>query len=527
MSTHRAVLYARVSTWMQERDGVSLDAQLEMAQKFCHARGMDLVGSYTDVESGSSDRRPELAKLEQDLEAKRFDAVLVYKVDRLSRDPAHYHQLLRSFERQGVGLASLTQDIDATTTMGRFILNIMIAVAEMEASQTADRVRDSIRYRAGTGRMLIGKEVPIGYRYFKAHTNEAGERVGGRLEVEPTEAAIVRWIFERFVDVRSVRQVVQEAAGHGFTWRTGRPLNRQGVTRILRSPLYKGEYAALKTRTVRAGGKKQVVKLPRDQWLRGEKCMPELVPEALWDQAQAILDENAKTPARLVDSQRRHPWSGLLRCATCGGHMTRGTAPSGRQRQRTLHRYVCGARNAYGREGCAEPAAVSENYLERFLLPDILAAVAPIVSEKRARHQPAAARAVTPPKDTARELAALTARMEKLQFAFENSPMSPETFKTRVAAIEAERSALLAITEGPRPAPPPPRFAEDLAELWRRLELVPGGRNQMLRSLVDVVEVSKGRVRVVFTETSHPEWPEQMERAIVDLRTSPARSREN
>jgi hypothetical protein len=49
----------------------------------------------------------------------------------------------------------------------------------------------------------------------------------------------------------------------------------------------------------------------------------------------------------------------------------------------------------------------------------------------------------------------------------------------------------------------------------------------MLRSLVDVVEVSKGRVRVVFTETSHPEWPEQMERAIVDLRTSPARSREN
>jgi site-specific DNA recombinase len=241
----RAVAYLRVSTGMQERDGVSLEAQLDMARRFCEYRGLEMVGTYTDVMSGSDDRRPELAKLEADLARKAFDAVLVYKVDRLSRDSAHYHALLQRFAAHDVRLASLTQDIDATTSFGKFVMSVLIAAAEMEAGQTGDRVRDSYRQRAEMGRPLMGGPATIGYRYVRRHINEAGERVPGRLEVDVTRAAMVRWIFDRFIETHNIYQVVVEAAALGYTMPSGRPFNRQGVYRILRNTIYRGEYVAL------------------------------------------------------------------------------------------------------------------------------------------------------------------------------------------------------------------------------------------------------------------------------------------
>ena len=107
---NRAAIYVRVSTSMQERDGDSLDAQMDLARRFCEQRGLVIVKTYTDTLSGQSGERPGLLQLEADVaRGGAFDHLLVYRLDRLWRNSAAYHALLSRLETAGVGLSSLTE----------------------------------------------------------------------------------------------------------------------------------------------------------------------------------------------------------------------------------------------------------------------------------------------------------------------------------------------------------------------------------------------------------------------------------
>src|ERR1700744_1494888 len=136
--------------------------------------------------------RPGLKKLLSDIAAKKIDTVVVYKVDRLTRSLADFAKIVEAFDRQGISFSSRTQQLNATTSMGRLTLNVLLSFAQFEREVTGERIRDKIVASKRKG-MWMGGVVPMGYTLEDRH-----------LIVQPEEAAIVQKIFDLYLKLGCV-----------------------------------------------------------------------------------------------------------------------------------------------------------------------------------------------------------------------------------------------------------------------------------------------------------------------------------
>jgi DNA invertase Pin-like site-specific DNA recombinase len=135
----KIALYARVSTTEQ-----NTDTQTAALSEYCGRRGWTVAGEYVDAgQGGATVQRPELDRLMRDAVARKFDAVLVWKFDRLFRSVAHMLEALERFRSLGVDFVSLTESIDTTSPIGKMVFTLLAAVAEFE--------RDLIRERTKAG----------------------------------------------------------------------------------------------------------------------------------------------------------------------------------------------------------------------------------------------------------------------------------------------------------------------------------------------------------------------------------------
>ena len=148
----RVAIYARVSTVNHGQD-VSL--QTRDLEQFAQARAWCLVDSYIDVGiSGTKDKRPELNRLMSDAHKRRFDVVLVWKLDRFGRSLRHLVNALAEFESLGIAFVSLSDNLDLSTASGRLMFNIIGAMAEFERALIQERVRAGLRNARAKGKRL-------------------------------------------------------------------------------------------------------------------------------------------------------------------------------------------------------------------------------------------------------------------------------------------------------------------------------------------------------------------------------------
>jgi len=148
----RVAIYARVST---ANNGQNPEMQLRELREYCQHRGWDLVGEYVDAGiSGAKDSRPELNRLNADAKRRRFDAVVVWKFDRFARSVSHLLRALEEFRSLGIEFVSLSEQIDTSTPTGKMVFTVLGAVAELERSLIAERVRAGIRNARAKGRRL-------------------------------------------------------------------------------------------------------------------------------------------------------------------------------------------------------------------------------------------------------------------------------------------------------------------------------------------------------------------------------------
>ncbi|MGQ7791324.1 recombinase family protein [Faunimonas sp. B44] len=200
----RACVYTRKSSEEGlEQEFNSLDAQREACEAYVasqRAEGWVLVPDRYDDGgfSGGTLERPALKRLLADVEDGLVDVVVVYKIDRLSRSLMDFARLVDVFDRNNVTFVSVTQSFNTTTSMGRLTLNILLSFAQFEREVTAERIRDKVRASRMKG-MWMGGYVPLGY--------DVKDR---KLVVNEEEAATVRGIFERFVEVGSATVLARE-----------------------------------------------------------------------------------------------------------------------------------------------------------------------------------------------------------------------------------------------------------------------------------------------------------------------------
>jgi DNA invertase Pin-like site-specific DNA recombinase len=227
----RAVIYTRVSTEDQARDGFSLEAQRIRLGAYCEAKGWTLIDCYIDDGySGRSSDRPAYARMMS--EKDRWDVMVVLKMDRIHRNSKNFTIMmdqLRGWEKE---FASTQESFDTTTAMGRFVMDIIQRIAQLESEQIGERVKVGMTQKARSGAGYLGFNIPFGYVY-----------QSGELLVHPAEAPVVERIFSMYRTGSSLGQIAQAFNGEGIPTKRNRKWAKTTVLSILRNPAYCGYQA--------------------------------------------------------------------------------------------------------------------------------------------------------------------------------------------------------------------------------------------------------------------------------------------
>lgn len=246
-SSIRCAVYTRKSTEEGlEQDFNSLHAQREACEAYIASQrheGWTLIKTAYDDGgySGGSMDRPGLQALLADIRSRLVDVVVVYKVDRLTRSLADFAKMVEAFDANGVSFVSVTQSFNTTSSMGRLTLNVLLSFAQFEREVTGERIRDKIAASKKKG-LWMGGAVPMGFA--------ADKRT---LKIVEDDAATIRMIFERYLELGSVTLLSEELdrraiRTNAFTSASGRlwgsrPFSRGHLYRILSNPIYVGEIA--------------------------------------------------------------------------------------------------------------------------------------------------------------------------------------------------------------------------------------------------------------------------------------------
>jgi site-specific DNA recombinase len=217
-----------------EQEFNSLDAQREACEAYItsqKAEGWLLVADRYDDGgfSGGTLERPALQRLIQDIEARRIDTVVVYKIDRLSRSLMDFAKLVEVFDRNSITFASITQSFSTVTAMGKLTLNILLSFAQFERELTGERIRDKFAASRRKG-IWMGGWAPLGY--------DIKDR---KLIVNERETLVVRSIFARFARGIPPVQLIETLAKEGTRNKQGKPIDKGYLYRVLNNRVYIGK----------------------------------------------------------------------------------------------------------------------------------------------------------------------------------------------------------------------------------------------------------------------------------------------
>src|SRR6202051_4502718 len=206
----RCAVYTRKSSEEGlEQEFNSLDARREPCEAYVtsqkHEGWTALATLYDDgAYSGGSMDRPALQRLLDDIRVRKIDVVVVYKVDRLTRSLADFAKIVEVFDAQGVSFVSVTQAFNTTSSMGRLTLNVLLSFAQFEREVTGERIRDKIAASKKKGMWMSGCP-SLGY--------DVKDR---KLIVNKTEAETVRHIYQRYLQLGSLRALRDDPAAGGI-----------------------------------------------------------------------------------------------------------------------------------------------------------------------------------------------------------------------------------------------------------------------------------------------------------------------
>jgi len=225
----RAALYCRVSTEDQAKEGFSLSAQQERLKAYCMAKEWSVEEVYIDDGfSGRSDDRPAYKRMMN--ERGRWDVLVVMKMDRIHRNSKNFTLMMEDLKKNGKEFTSMQESFDTTTAMGRFVMDIIQRIAQLESEQIGERVYVGMMQKAKEGKGILGFNLPYGYRIDN-----------GELVVIDEEAKIVREIFISYLKGNSLRRICGELSSNKVPTKKGsRSWDPKTVYRILCNPLYCG-----------------------------------------------------------------------------------------------------------------------------------------------------------------------------------------------------------------------------------------------------------------------------------------------
>ena len=228
----RVALYTRVSTEDQAKEGFSLDAQIERLRFYAKAQGWSVAGEYIDEgHSGRTTKRPQYTRMMAEMAT--WDTLLVLKMDRIHRNSRNFMAMMDLLRKEGKEFASVTESLDTSTAMGRFVMDIIQRIAQLESDQIGERTFTGMEEKARQGGGNLGKPAPYGYTYGPGYV----------LMPHEPEAAVVVEVFQRFADGAGKQELAVSLNEREIPAPAGPKWAYKAIDRILGNPTYAGALA--------------------------------------------------------------------------------------------------------------------------------------------------------------------------------------------------------------------------------------------------------------------------------------------
>lgn len=309
----RAALYARVSTEEQAKEGFSIDAQLNILSAWAIVKGYQVADRYVDDGySAKNLNRPAVQRLLEDCRAGAIDAVVVWRLDRLSRSLRDTLTVVEDvFRAKSIEFISTTESIDTTTTSGRLMLNILASFAQNEREVNEERVR-TVSLDLARQCVHMGGTPPYGY-------SVGPDR---RYLINETEAPAVRMLFQLRADGEGYGEIITALTNAGYRTRTGKVFAKNALHDMLKNEKYAGVYIYNRAAAAnRDGTRNNHASKSPNEIIRIPDGMPAIISRPLFEVVQQRMQAD-RHAAGAYRAKRIYIASGLVHCAVCGSKMT-------------------------------------------------------------------------------------------------------------------------------------------------------------------------------------------------------------
>src|SRR3989339_563989 len=289
MNMKNCAIYTRVSTDNQaEKEFSSCEAQEQKMKSFIASQdNWQVFRVYTDAGySGATLERPALQELLSDLKKEKIDIVFVYKIDRLTRSPKDFYQLVEFFEQAKIDFISITERFDTSTPAGRLLRNIMLTFSQFERELTSERTRDKMLERAKKG-LCNGGFTPYGY-----------SRQNKKLIINTKEAEEIKSIFETYLETGSLAETYKMLKERGTRSKYGKNFSKTILAYLLRNPVYIGKI--------------------KHNGIIYQGIHEPIISEEIFALAQKIHKEKQKN----FRVYKNFLFGGLIKCEECGSNMS-------------------------------------------------------------------------------------------------------------------------------------------------------------------------------------------------------------
>lgn len=374
-------IYSRKSRFTGK--GESVENQIEMCRQYISthysAEEARQALVYEDEGfSGGNLERPQFKRMMTDAKDGRFSAVVVYRLDRISRNIGDFAKLIERLNAMKVDFISIKEQFDTGSPMGRAMMYISSVFSQLERETIAERIRDNMHELSKTGRWL-GGVTPTGYESESTSTVtiDGKAKRACKLKIIPEEIRLVEMIFEKFLETGSLTQVDAFLLEKRATTKRGNPFSRFSIRGILTNPVYMiadeeayryltrnhvdlfserpdfdGKHGIMAyNRTLQQPGRAHQIR-PMEEWIVSVGRHEGVIPGAKWVQVQEMLERNRSKNYR---KPRSHValLSGLLVCGGCGDYMRpkltdRRNADGGQ-----IYTYLCNTKERSQGQRCA------------------------------------------------------------------------------------------------------------------------------------------------------------------------------
>ncbi len=469
----KVAIYIRVSTEEQAQQGFSIEAQKERLIAFCKSQGWDEYILYIDDGyTGTNLNRPALKRMIRNIEEKKVDTVLVYKLDRLGRKQLDVLHLLEEvFEKNNAAFKSTTEPFDTSTPLGKAMLGILAVFAQLERDMIIERTTSGRRQRFSQGQWY-GGPVPFGYSWNKETQ---------KLEVLPEEAHIVREIYQQYLQGQSLLAIADWAAART----KARSFDHSIIRDMLSRPLYLGK---LVNNGVIVEGQHEAIIEP-DTWYAVQR--------------ERDRRRDGLTPVG------EYLLTGLLQCSQCGGpivHVKRKAKTAGKDY--IYEFYACKNQHVRSRERLGEKCSLGYQHrsqVEEFVINQIKeTAVNPErvteIMEQKKDHSSNNESAVKTLKE---KLQLVIEGLDNLYDAIQSGEIKASNVSGRIKKLEEEREAIETQLEDLKDEMPQFRDTQEMQFLIRQIGeawdyLTFDEQKMMVRRIIKKIVLNKKKSPTVY-----------------------------